>query len=67
MAKPKRFDVVVIVLYRCGLCQRQAGRNRVCFARRGDMASNRREDHKISMLALYLNQNFMVYIKRSTL
>tara|TARA_B100002019_G_C21004904_1_gene467111 strand:+ start:111 stop:230 length:120 start_codon:yes stop_codon:yes gene_type:complete len=39
----------------------------VCFARRGDVASNRREDHKISMLALYLNQNGMVFIKRSTL
>lgn len=32
------------------------------FARRGDMASNRHEDHEISMLALHLIQNCMVYI-----
>ena len=36
----------------------------VFFARRGEMASNRREDHEISMLALHLIQNCMVYIKR---
>jgi hypothetical protein len=34
----------------------------VFFARRGEMASNRREDHEISMLALHLIQNCMVYI-----
>ncbi|WP_223537127.1 transposase [Pseudomonas sp. GL-B-16] len=34
----------------------------VFFARRGEMASNRREDHEISMLALYLIQNCMVYV-----
>ncbi len=34
----------------------------VCFARRGEMASNRREDHEVSMLALHLIQNCMVYI-----
>ncbi len=34
----------------------------IFFARRGDMASNRREDHEISMLALHLLQNCMVYI-----
>lgn len=34
----------------------------VFFARRGEMASNRREDHKISMLALHLIQNCMVYV-----
>ena len=34
----------------------------VFFARRGDFASNRREDHEISMLALHLLQNCMVYI-----
>ena len=34
----------------------------VFFARRGEMASNRREDHEISMLALHLLQNCMVYI-----
>jgi TnpA family transposase len=33
----------------------------VFFARRGEMASNRREDHEISMLALHLIQNCMVY------
>jgi TnpA family transposase len=34
----------------------------VFFARRGEMASNRREDHEISMLALHLVQNCMIYI-----
>jgi TnpA family transposase len=34
----------------------------VFFARRGELASNRREDHEISMLALHLIQNCMVYI-----
>jgi TnpA family transposase len=34
----------------------------VFFARRGEMSSNRREDHEISMLALHLLQNCMVYV-----
>ncbi len=34
----------------------------VFFARRGEMVSNRREDPDISMLALHLIQNCMVYI-----
>ena len=34
----------------------------VFFARRGEMVSNRQEDHEISMLALHLIQNCMVYI-----
>ena len=34
----------------------------VFFARRGELASNRREDHEISMLALHLIQNCMVYV-----
>ena len=34
----------------------------VFFARRGEMASNRKEDHEISMLSLHLIQNCMVYI-----
>lgn len=34
----------------------------VFFARRGEFASNRREDHEISMLVLHLLQNCMVYI-----
>ena len=34
----------------------------VHFARRGEMVSNRREDHETSMLALRLVQNFMVYV-----
>ena len=34
----------------------------VFFARRGGMVSNRAEDHEISMLALHLIQNCMVYI-----
>ena len=34
----------------------------IFFARRGEMVSNRREDHEISMLALHLLQNCMVYI-----
>src|SRR5439155_5884746 len=33
----------------------------VFFARRGELASNRREDHEVSMLALHLLQNCMVY------
>lgn len=34
----------------------------VFFARRGEMSSNRKEDHEISMLSLHLIQNCMVYI-----
>lgn len=34
----------------------------VFFARRGELASNRHEDHEVSMLALHLLQNCMVYI-----
>lgn len=34
----------------------------VFFARRGEMSSNNCEDHEISMLALHLIQNCMVYI-----
>jgi hypothetical protein len=34
----------------------------VFFARRGELASNRHEDHEVSMLALHLLQNSMVYI-----
>ena len=34
----------------------------IFFARRGELVSNRREDHEISMLALHLLQNCMVYI-----
>jgi TnpA family transposase len=34
----------------------------IFFGRRGEMVSNRREDHEISMLALHLLQNCMVYI-----
>lgn len=34
----------------------------VFFAKRGELASNRREDHEISMLSLHLLQNCMVYI-----
>jgi TnpA family transposase len=34
----------------------------VFFARRGEMTSNCREDHEISMLALHLIHNCMVYI-----
>jgi len=34
----------------------------VFFARRGELASNRSEDHELSMLALHLLQNCMVYI-----
>ena len=34
----------------------------VFFARRGELGSNRREDHELSMLALHLLQNCMVYI-----
>jgi TnpA family transposase len=34
----------------------------VFFARRGELVSNRTEDHQLSMLALHLLQNCMVYI-----
>lgn len=34
----------------------------VFFARKGELVSNRREDHEVSMLALHLLQNTMVYI-----
>ena len=34
----------------------------VFFARRGEMTSNRKEDHEVSMLSLHLIQNCMVYI-----
>jgi TnpA family transposase len=34
----------------------------IFFARQGGFASNRREDHEVSMLALHLLQNCMVYI-----
>jgi len=34
----------------------------VFFARRGELASNRHEDHEVSMLALHLRQNCMIYI-----
>jgi TnpA family transposase len=34
----------------------------VFFAKRGELASNRREDHEVSMLSLHLLQNCMVYI-----
>ncbi len=36
-------------------------------ARHREMVSNRREDHEISMLALHLLQNCMVYINTLTL
>ena len=57
-------------LARCerGRCGPERGRqwngatDFVFLARRGEMASNRREDHEISMLALHLIQNCMVYI-----
>ena len=32
------------------------------YARRGELLSNRREDHEISMLSLQLLQNCMIYI-----
>jgi TnpA family transposase len=34
----------------------------VFFAKRGELASNRREDHEVSMLSLHLLQNCLVYI-----
>jgi TnpA family transposase len=34
----------------------------VFFARRGELSSNRSEDHELSMLSLHLLQNCMVYI-----
>jgi TnpA family transposase len=34
----------------------------VFFARRGELTSNRREDHEVSMLSLHLLQNCIVYI-----
>src|SRR5512135_1337238 len=34
----------------------------VFFARRGELVSNRHEDHEISMLSLHLLQNCMIYV-----
>ena len=34
----------------------------VFFARRGEMSSNRTEDHELSMLSLHLLQNCMVFV-----
>ncbi len=34
----------------------------VFFARRGELSSNRREDHELSMLSLHLLQNCIVYV-----
>ena len=34
----------------------------VFFARRGEMSSNRAEDHELSMLSLHLLQNCMVFV-----
>jgi TnpA family transposase len=34
----------------------------VFFARRGELASNRHEDHEVSMLALHLLQNCVIYV-----
>ena len=34
----------------------------VFFARRGELASNRAEDHELSMLSLHLLQNCMVFV-----
>ncbi len=34
----------------------------IFFARRGELVSNRNEDHEVSMLALHLLQNCIVYI-----
>src|SRR5579863_4911927 len=37
------------------------------FARSGELASNRHEDHEVSMLALHLLQNCMIYVNTLTL
>jgi hypothetical protein len=42
--------------------QWNSANNFVYFARRGEMASNRRENHEISMLSLHLQQDCMVYV-----
>jgi TnpA family transposase len=34
----------------------------IFFGRRGELVSNRREDHEVSMLALHLLQNCMIYV-----
>jgi len=34
----------------------------VFFARRGELSSNRHEDHELSMLSLHLLQNCMVFV-----
>jgi TnpA family transposase len=34
----------------------------VFFARRGELVSNRRDNHEVAMLALHLLQNCMVYV-----
>jgi TnpA family transposase len=45
-----------------GIEQWNGANDFVFFARRGELASNRHEDHEISMLALDLFQNCMIYI-----
>ncbi len=45
-----------------GIEQWNSANDFIFFARHGEFASNRREDHEISMLALHLLQNSMVYI-----
>jgi TnpA family transposase len=42
--------------------QRNGANDFVFFARRGKLASNRREDHEVSMVALHLLQNCMIYV-----
>jgi len=41
---------------------RQVARGGVFFARRGELSSNRTEDHELSMLSLHLLQNCMVFV-----
>jgi hypothetical protein len=44
-------------------CEQWNGANDfVFFAHRGELASNRREDHEVSMLALHLLQNCRIYV-----
>ena len=42
--------------------ERNGANDFVFFDRRGELASNRTEDHELSMLALHLLQNCMIYI-----
>ena len=64
MAEPRwRFNVFRTALTLRSSASDPNGANDFVFlARRGELVSNRSEDHEVSMLALHLLQNCMVHI-----